>query len=108
MQAKWSINGVSWVRILVKIVALAAELTGEPATPAPPPSEQQTRAAHGLTSREVEVLRLLVEGRPDREIGEALSISHRTVERHVAGILAKLGAENRTAATNVAIRLGLV
>ena len=49
-----------------------------------------------------------MEGRSDREVGRALFISHRTVMRHVAGILAKLGVENRTAATNLAVRQGLV
>jgi len=64
--------------------------------------------SHGLTPRELDVLRLLVEGRSDREIAAALSISHRTVMRHVTGILAKLGVENRTAATSLALRRGLV
>ncbi len=68
----------------------------------------QRVADHGLTPRETEVLRLLVEGRSDREIGDALFISHRTVMRHVTGILAKLGVDNRTAATNLAVRQGLV
>jgi DNA-binding NarL/FixJ family response regulator len=62
----------------------------------------------GLTPRELEVLRLLVEGRTDKEIGAALFLSHRTVMRHVTGILTKLGVENRTAATHLAVRHGLV
>jgi non-specific serine/threonine protein kinase len=61
-----------------------------------------------LTSRERAVLRLLMEGRTDREIAEALSISHRTVNGHVAHVLAKLGAETRTAAAAIAIRNGIV
>ncbi len=65
-------------------------------------------ATHGLTRRELDVLRLLAEGRSDKEIGAALFISGRTVMRHVTGILAKLGVENRTAATNYAVRRGLV
>jgi DNA-binding CsgD family transcriptional regulator len=63
---------------------------------------------HGLTPRELEVLRLLVEGRTDREIGERLFISHRTVMRHVTNILVKLDVDNRTAATNLAVRRRLV
>ncbi len=62
---------------------------------------------HGLTPRELEVLRLLAEGRSDREIGAVLFISHRTVMRHVATVLAKLGVENRTAAARHALRQGL-
>ncbi len=81
--------------------AVGDAAAAEPAGTAP-------AAAHGLTPREAEVLRLLVEGRSDREIGAALFISPRTVMRHVTGILAKLGVDNRTAATNLAVRQGLV
>ena len=66
------------------------------------------RPRNGLTPRELDVLRLLVEGRSDREIGEALFISHRTVMSHVTAILTKLDVENRTAATNLAVRRGLI
>ena len=51
-----------------------------------------------LTRREHEVLNLLASRRTNREIAEFLSISVRTVECHVQGILAKLGAPNRRAA----------
>jgi len=57
------------------------------------------RPADGLTAREAEVLRLLAEGLTDREIGEALTISVRTVETHVGSVLRKLGARNRAEAT---------
>jgi predicted ATPase/DNA-binding CsgD family transcriptional regulator len=72
---------------------------------APPATEP---IASELTPREVEVLRLLVEGLSDRAIGEALFIGHRTVMSHVSRILAKLGVESRTAAAAQAVRLGLV
>jgi len=81
------------------------------AVAAPTVSAPATRTAgddHGLTRREREVLRLLIDGRSNREIGEALSISPRTVGKHVEGILAKLGVESRTAATGYALRHGLV
>ena len=61
----------------------------------------------GLTPREREVLRLLVEGRSDRAIADALSISSRTVGAHVTHLLAKLGVESRTAAAIYAVRHGL-
>jgi predicted ATPase/DNA-binding CsgD family transcriptional regulator len=61
-----------------------------------------------LTARERAVLRLLTEGKTDREIAAALSISYRTVNGHVAHLLAKLGAETRTAAAASAIRNKLV
>jgi DNA-binding NarL/FixJ family response regulator len=62
----------------------------------------QRRAPSGddvaLTGRQKEVLRLLSEGRTNREIAAALSLSPRTVERHVGGILDRLGVPNRAAA----------
>jgi predicted ATPase/DNA-binding CsgD family transcriptional regulator len=61
----------------------------------------------GLTPREREVLRLLVEGRSDKEIAEVLSISSRTVGGHVTHLLTKLGVETRTAAATYAVRHGL-
>jgi DNA-binding CsgD family transcriptional regulator len=61
----------------------------------------------GFTPRELDVLRLLADGRSDREIGESLFISHRTVATHVASILSKLDMPSRTAAAAYAIRHGL-
>ena len=63
--------------------------------------------AAGLSRREREVLALLVEGKGDREIAEALPISYRTVTNHVASILTKLDAPTRTAAATFAVRRGL-
>jgi DNA-binding NarL/FixJ family response regulator len=54
------------------------------------------------------VLRLLVEGHTDREIGAALFLSHRTVATHVSNLLAKLGVPSRAAAATAAVRRGLV
>jgi non-specific serine/threonine protein kinase len=61
----------------------------------------------GLTAREVEVLRLVVEGRSNAEIAEMLFISPRTASTHVGRILQKLGVSSRAAATSYAIRHGL-
>ena len=52
----------------------------------------------GLSTREEEVLRLLADGLTDREIGEGLQISPRTVESHVGSVLRKLGVRNRAEA----------
>jgi DNA-binding CsgD family transcriptional regulator len=65
-------------------------------------------AVAGLTPREQEVLRLLAEGRTDKEIAAALSISPHTVTGHVAHILAKLNVPNRTAAVNYVVRHNLL
>jgi DNA-binding CsgD family transcriptional regulator len=54
---------------------------------------------HGLTRRELEVLQWLASGRTNRAIGDALSISEKTVARHVANIYGKLGVSSRAAAT---------
>jgi predicted ATPase/DNA-binding CsgD family transcriptional regulator len=60
-----------------------------------------------LTGRERDVLRLLAEGRSDREIAAALSIGIRTVHGHVSNLLAKLGVNSRTAAVAFALRHNL-
>ncbi|PTY00952.1 hypothetical protein DB346_15205 [Verrucomicrobia bacterium LW23] len=52
----------------------------------------------GLSSREIEVLHWMREGKADKEIGIILGISHRTVNNHVAAILRKLGVDSRMAA----------
>jgi predicted ATPase/DNA-binding CsgD family transcriptional regulator len=61
-----------------------------------------------LTAREREVLRLLIEGRSNREIAETLFISHRTATTHVTHILAKFGVETRAAAVTYAFQHDLV
>lgn len=66
-----------------------------------------TRSAPGgLTGREQEVLALLTEGLPDREISRRLVISERTVHHHVSAILAKIGVTSRSAAVREAARMG--
>ena len=57
------------------------------------------RGDHGLTARELEVLRLIARGRSNREIAHALVISERTVARHVQNIFAKLRVSSRTSAS---------
>ena len=61
-----------------------------------------------LSQRELEVLRLLVEGHSNPEIAAALFISQKTVRNHVTHILGKIGVETRTAAATFALRHGLV
>ena len=64
--------------------------------------------AHGLTAREVEVLRLVAEGRTNREIADALVISERTVARHVSNVFTKLAVSSRAGATAFAYSHDLV
>jgi non-specific serine/threonine protein kinase len=62
----------------------------------------------GLTTRELDVLRLLAQGKTDRDIADVLYIGTRTVETHVSNLIAKLGVSNRTEAAALAIQNGLI
>ena len=64
--------------------------------------------AESLTPRELQVLEFLAEGFANRAIAERLGISDQTVKFHVAAIIGKLGASNRTEAVRRAVRRGLV
>jgi DNA-binding NarL/FixJ family response regulator len=64
--------------------------------------------ADELTPRETEVLTLLAQGLPNREISARLYITERTVKFHVGSILGKLGVTNRTEAVTVAAQRGLI
>jgi DNA-binding CsgD family transcriptional regulator len=62
----------------------------------------------GLTSKEVAVLELLVQGLRSKEIGQRMHRSARTVDHHLAAIFAKLGVANRAEAVSAAYRLGVI
>ncbi len=62
------------------------------------------QAAFALTSREAEVLLWISRGKANRDIGEILNISPRTVNKHLEQVFVKLGVENRSAAAAVAVR----
>ena len=66
------------------------------------------QGTHGLTPRQVEVLRLVSAGKSNREIAAALVISEHTVARHVQNIFAALGVSSRTAASAFAFEHDLV
>lgn len=69
---------------------------------------EREQPSEPLTTREIEVLALLAEGRSNREIGIALDISPHTAKFHVDRILAKLYASSRTDAVVRAVRMGLL
>jgi predicted ATPase/DNA-binding CsgD family transcriptional regulator len=88
--------------------ACADALALAASTVEPPSSRPGDASSFGLTDRELDVLRLLVEGHSDRQIAEALFIGARTVQTHVANLFAKLGVNARAEAAAVAIRRGIV
>lgn len=73
-------------------------------TEAEPISEQE----EPLTAREREVLQLLAQGIPNKQIAQRLGISEHTVKFHVSAIMTKLGAASRTEAVTTAARRGLL
>jgi len=75
-----------------------------------PKQGQKTSSAHiaGLTSRELEVLKLVASGLNNQVIGERLFVSEHTVHRHLANIFSKLSVSSRAAAVAQAARRGLL
>ncbi len=99
-QIAGAIMGVS-KGLVVTSPSLAASLFPSRPTASPAAYEQ-------LTPREEQVLQLLAEGRPNKEIARRLGISEHTVKFHVNSILGKLHAQSRTEAVVLATRSGLV
>ena len=95
---------LTWEEVLTEVTTFT-----EPLTEAGGESHSLPALAtsHGLTRRELEVLRLLTEGRSNRAMAAALSLSERTIEHHVLHVMNKLGVASRTAAATYAIRKGL-
>lgn len=71
-------------------------------------SPDQGSFAEELTPREIEVLERLAEGLANKAIALRLGISDQTVKFHIASIIGKLGAANRTHAVRLAVRRGLI
>ncbi len=69
---------------------------------------QQAEETDALTSREQEILKLMVEGLNNAEIAERLVVSLSTVKYHISNILTKMGVENRVAAVTMAIQKKMV
>ena len=87
--------------------ASAAQLLAGFSFPAPSQPQEQVRVL-GLTERECDVLRLIVQGHTNREIAANLYISETTIKTHINHIFAKLGARDRAHAIILAHRLGFV
>ncbi len=80
---------------------LAARVLDEFATPPPP-------VVNALTEREVEIIRLIAQGRGNKEIASLLALSENTVKTHVRHILDKLQLRSRSEAAAYAVQTGLV
>lgn len=105
LRTAWSMAeriGAAHVRHLAEDTANRARITLRD-----DPPETGDDGPYHLTRRERDVLALVAEGLTDRAIGGRLFISHRTVERHVSNLLAKLGAGRRSELTAIAHRDGL-
>ncbi len=83
-------------------------LPGTPASPARVGHAHSMPPQEPLTERELEVLHLLAQGMPNKEIAAHLVISERTAKFHVSSIMGKLGATNRTEAVSLAAQRGLI
>jgi predicted ATPase/class 3 adenylate cyclase/DNA-binding CsgD family transcriptional regulator len=84
------------------------QVLGTPGQTATAPAKPSPMYPAGLTTREVEVLRLVAQGLSDARVAEQLVISPRTVSTHLTSIYNKLGVESRTAATRYAVDHHLV
>ncbi len=97
--------------VLVKAIKAAAEGQVQLSPQAAARLMREVRAPNSpeeLTEREVDVLRLLAQGRSNKEIARLLSIGEKTVKTHVSNILSKLNVASRTQAALYAVRIGLV
>jgi DNA-binding NarL/FixJ family response regulator len=94
-------------KVASKVMAEFQRLAEEMAATAAPAAGAQISPLEPLTPREEDVLRLLVEGLANKEIGARLCLSEGTVKNHVSAIIAKLQANDRTDAVVTALRRGL-
>jgi DNA-binding NarL/FixJ family response regulator len=95
---------------VARVEAVGADLSRPPPIYRPPAPTAKTAPMYpaGLTTREVEVLRLVAQGLTDAQVAEQLVISPRTVNFHLTSIYSKIGVSSRAAATRYAIEYHLV
>ena len=105
-----TIRAVNSGGTLIKTSLLRQVILGTAGVPSDQSKEKHIDALvpNGLTPRERDVLRLVIEGQSNKEIGRSLSISEDTAKKHVQTILSKLGVSDRTQAAVKAVRAGLV
>jgi DNA-binding NarL/FixJ family response regulator len=83
----------------LEIMLAAEDLRAALARVGSPDRSARSGETHGLTQRELQVLRLVTAGRTNKAIAADLVLSERTVDRHVSNIFTKLGVSSRAAAT---------
>ena len=94
--------------LVMKLVRRLADEDGPRAKPPSSSKGPQGAPDLSLTLRELEVLRLLAEGKTNRQISEDLYLSLSTVKRHLERIISKLGVSDRTQAAVRALELGFI
>jgi DNA-binding NarL/FixJ family response regulator len=87
---------------------LLRRLASEPAGTVPEARKRREPMPEGITPRELDVLRLLAQGKTNRRIAQDLEINRGTAKIHVQNIIAKLGVSDRTQAAVRAIELGIL
>lgn len=110
LQGESPLNQELAMRLLRRMVREAARQAEPPPGPATQHQQEPPREppAEPLSPKELEVLRLLVRGRTNRDAAEELRVSLSTVKNHVHHIIAKLGVSDRTQAAVRGIKLGLI
>jgi DNA-binding NarL/FixJ family response regulator len=99
--------------VLAGGIYLPPELLRGPApqgvgAPATPEAREEMVSRLGLTPRQLDVLRYVIEGKSNKEISRALDIAEATTKTHVTAVFKALNVDNRTKAARVAARLGLI
>jgi DNA-binding NarL/FixJ family response regulator len=88
--------------------AIRAVHSGQKRIPSELAADLVEHAKDALTPREVDVLRLIAAGNANKQIADRLSIGEASVKSHVANILSKLGANDRTHAVTIGLRRGII
>ena len=108
LEARRAIDVLTELKAELEISRARLLLEGLPQSAASSPTAARTRHDSGLTTRELEVLRLVATGLTNQAIAEKLFVSDHTVHRHLANILNKLSVSSRAAAVAQAARRGLL
>lgn len=104
LEAEWAVGRAM---NMDEAIAAATDILENIALRKTHPATARDPAHHGLTAREVEVLRLIASGKSNKVIALTLSLSIRTVERHINNIYRKIDAQNKAEATAWALRNAL-